>query len=412
MKIWVVNEGEHIPPLTGKGRLMRGGMLAHYFSENEDNEVTWIFSDFLHYEKKFYANKFFEKDLKKNLHLKMLHTRHAYKKNISLARIRYCRLLGRELKQEMERLEKPDVIYCSWPIIEEAYECVRYGQENGVPVVIDIRDMWPDIFIQPFHGVVRKMAGCAVNRLYGEKTRYVMQKADKVIGVVPAMVQMAGKYGRKMKESDHPVFLAYRKNAELQNPESGQEEIRRTFGLRISDFLVSYFGTVNNRVDNMDILIDAAEKNTNRDVKFIICGQGMAYEECKKRTGNLNNIIFTGLLDKTELAAVAGCSKLGLLAYRNSSDFTDALPNKFGEYLSYKLPVLTSLAGLSRQVVERENCGMYFDSAESLNEIIEKYYSDEKFLEAQSQSAWHLYQKQFDADTVYRKLLSEIEELV
>ena len=38
------------------------------------------------------------------------------------------------------------MIYVSYPIIEYAASAVKYGIKNHVPVIVDIRDLWPDIF--------------------------------------------------------------------------------------------------------------------------------------------------------------------------------------------------------------------------------------------------------------------------
>ena len=410
MNIWVVNEGEHIPELTGKGRTMRGGMLANYFSNPADNDVTWWFSTFMHYEKKYYADKQVKIDLKPNLHLKMLHSKKAYKKNISFARIKYCKLLARELKNEMAKAQKPDVIYCSWPLIEEAYECVKYGKENNIPVVIDIRDFWPDIFTQPFQGIIKKAAEVAVNLLYGKKTRYVMQNADEVVGIIPKVFNLSEKYGRQIKECDHTVYLAYQKNDD-KNITDRDKKFLNDIGIKENDFLVVYFGTVNNRVDNMNMLIEAAAENKNRNVKFVICGQGMAYDECFSKTRDMKNIIFTGLLNSKQICEIASKAKLGLLPYRDTDDFKNSLPNKFAEYLSYGLPILTSLSGFSKTVVEEKQCGMYFKDSDELNEKIQMYFEDRKLLEEQSQNALDLFNKDFSADIVYNKFLKDIENL-
>ena len=132
MNVWVVNSEEPIPEITGKGRLLRGGLIADSFSKDKKNNVIWWCSTFLHYEKEFYAQKSVNIDLKRNLHLKMLHTGKAYEKNVSIARIRYCKLLAKVFKKTIQTETKPDVIYCAWPHIELSYECVKYGKKYNI----------------------------------------------------------------------------------------------------------------------------------------------------------------------------------------------------------------------------------------------------------------------------------------
>ena len=55
-----------------------------------------------------------------------------------LTEIQYCKNIAREFRKAIEKEEKPDVIHCSWPLIELGYECVKYGRKYNIPVVLDI----------------------------------------------------------------------------------------------------------------------------------------------------------------------------------------------------------------------------------------------------------------------------------
>lgn len=411
LRIWVVNSEEPIPALTGKGRLMRGGTLAECFSSDADNDVTWWCSTFLHYEKRFYDTKPVSVDLKKNLHLRMLHTGKAYTKHISPARIRYCRLLAKELKKAIRKEENPDVIYCAWPNIEPAYECVRYGKQAGVPVVIDIRDLWPDIFVRHFRGIMKAMAGAVVNVMYGRRTRYVMRNADKVIAVHSGALELAGKYGRKTGKQDHPVYISVRRNT-LCGPELEEaESFWMSQGIVAGDFLVVYIGTITEGC-LYRLIAEAARTNHNADVKFVICGNGTYYGQCAALAKGCGRIVFPGFVNLAQMTALCKRSGLGLLPYRNRSDLVDAFPTKFSEYLSFGLPVLTTLRGASREKLEENHCGMYFNTAEELNRIIDRYASDEAFWAAQSGNARRLFEAEFNADHTYRGLLDEMRGLL
>lgn len=408
MKIWIVNEAEPIPQLNGKGRNMRAGVIADIFTEDADSDVTWWFSTFLHYEKKYYASEPVNTDLKPNLHLKMLHVKHAYRKNISLARMRYCAALAGKLKKAIRKEEKPDVILCAWPNIESAYECVRYGKENGVPVVIDIRDFWPDIFVQPFNGILKRAAKAAVNVIYGKKTRYVMQNADKVIGVIPRAIGLAEKYGRTISTRDHPVFLSYKRNVILEKELAEATEFWEERRVTPNYFIAVYVGSLTDTF-LYSVVIEAAKKNRNGKVKFVICGGGPNLSRCAEETEGCSNIIFPGYMNLPQMHALCGIAKVGLLPYKNKSDFIDSVPSKFSEYLSYGLPILTTLKGLSKAMVESENCGSYFSTADELNGLIEKYANEETFRMEQKRNSLRLFEKRFNAVDVYSGLLDEIK---
>lgn len=407
MKIWIVNSEEPIPQL--KGRLMRGGTLADCFSDDCGNDVTWWCSTFLHYEKRFYATESLSEDIKDNLHIKMLHIKKAYRKNVSFARIHYCRLLAKALKKEINAAEPPDVIFCAWPNIEPAYECVRYGKKKGIPVVIDIRDFWPDDIIALFPGFTRYAAKIAIEFLYGKMTRYVMRNADKVIGVIPNTMKLAEKYGRSMGPQDHTVYLSYKQK------KISEEEVKKAYvfweslGITPDNFIAAYVGSFTDTFLS-SLIIEAAKKNTDPTVKFVLCGDGPNRESCIEAAKDCGNILFPGYMNLPQMYALCNMAKVGLLPYRNSTSFIDSVPSKFSEYLSYGLPILTTLKGLAKTIVESENCGTFFASADELNELTIKYKKDKAFCDIQSKNAKELYEREFNAENTYKKLLNEIKE--
>src|SRR5690554_4268813 len=163
---------------------MRSGTFAKDLA-GRGHDVTWWSSTYLHYEKKYVANKFKIINLKDNFRLVLMHSRFGYKKNISLKRIKYSRDLGKIFNKESLKQKTPDIIYTSWPLIDLSYEAVNYANKHNIPVVVDIRDMWPDIFVQPFSKPLKPLIKLVVGLMYKSKTSYVMQNATNIIGVIP-----------------------------------------------------------------------------------------------------------------------------------------------------------------------------------------------------------------------------------
>jgi len=52
---------------------------------------------------------------------------------------------GRAFRRAIESAPIPDIIFCAYPTIEAAAICVASGS-NAQCGVVDLRDMWPDIF--------------------------------------------------------------------------------------------------------------------------------------------------------------------------------------------------------------------------------------------------------------------------
>ena len=100
-----------------------------------------------------------------------------------------------------------------------------------------------------------------------------------------------------------------------------------------------------------------------------------------------------------------------MLSYRNTEDFVDSLPNKFGEYLSEGLIILTSLTGASKTILEREQCGYYYKNSEELLSIVLELKSNVSQINTMKKNARNLFHKEFDASVVYSRFYSFLNEL-
>lgn len=414
MNIWIVNEGEPLPMLTGNGRMMRGGTLADYFSNEKNNHVTWWFSTFLHYEKRFYINEDKDIDLKDNLLLKLLHVKNAYKKNISIDRILYCRNLANKFKGSIKKVNTPDLIYCSWPLIELSYVCVKFGKEHNIPVIIDIRDLWPDIFIQPLPKIIKPLGKIIINLVYLKKTKFVMQNATQIIGMMPTSLSFSLSYGRLSNENDKTIYLAYKRNEFNINVKNEASSWFLSLNLPKTKLTIVYSGSINNRIDNQNsiqLLADYIVKN-DLDIKILLCGSGSYVEDLKKIIINNNKVYYLGFLCPSYLDVVLKNSSIGLLTYRNTSDFENSLPTKVGEYLSYGLPILTGLFGLSKELLEKNNAGIGYINDNDFIDKVTLLYNKTSELSKMSQNALNLYESTFNADKVYKQFTIDSEAFV
>ena len=54
-----------------------------------------------------------------------------------------------QFKKEAELdTSKPDILLTSIPSVELSQEALRYADKNKIPIVLDIRDLWPDVFVE------------------------------------------------------------------------------------------------------------------------------------------------------------------------------------------------------------------------------------------------------------------------
>ena len=54
----------------------------------------------------------------------------------------------RNLREAIAKRPPPDVIVSGMPMIEATDVLTHYAQRHGVPVVVDIRDEWPEDYVR------------------------------------------------------------------------------------------------------------------------------------------------------------------------------------------------------------------------------------------------------------------------
>ncbi|MZG56176.1 glycosyltransferase WbuB, partial [Photobacterium sp. CAIM 1937] len=114
-----------------------------------------------------------------NLSMIFLHSEIEYKKNISIKRIINHRQVGVEFFNQSKDKVKPDLIFCAYPTIDLAYEVTKFGKENNIKTIIDIRDLWPDIFVDAIPKPFKPFGSFLLSPLI-KKSKYIFSNCDAI----------------------------------------------------------------------------------------------------------------------------------------------------------------------------------------------------------------------------------------
>lgn len=402
MNIWLLQASEPMPIVNKKERLLRMGMLAEELSKR-GHQITWFSNTFDHYLKK----QLFDRDtivkVKKNYDIYLIHGP-KYKKNISISRIINHKLIARRFRRMARKMEKPDLIYVSFPTIDYAEEAVKYGKKYGVPVIVDVRDLWPDIFNHNLSGIIKMLAQPYIKWL-DNKTKKIMKDAFAIHSISQAMLDWGLQKGqRNQGKYDRYFYLGYQKKENFEKLET--EMIDK------SQFNLSFFATINNQF-NYELILKLAENLQQKDTNIIlnICGDGPQFKELKQKASHYDNIKLFGWVNKDGIHHILQNSKLGLAPYKNTFDFQMSVSNKFAEYLSYGLPVVMTVDGYMKSLLEKNECGISSQNVEELCKFILALKKDEKIYQQMSQNAKTLYEKNFVAEKVYQELADFLEKI-
>ncbi len=412
MHIWLVQTWEPNPVDDANGRKWRTGILADRLVK-KGHTVTWFASNFAHNTKSFRREFPGEIVVSKNLTIWLLNAK-GYDRHVSWKRIKDHELVATEFAKVSRSLEKPDLIVASYPTIEICKEASSFAKEFDVPILIDIRDQYPDLFWENKSGLKRMLIkiGCS---LYGiqKKARYALSRSDGITANGPEVLNWGLKYATRNASSyDKTLFMSYEGNQ--IEPKEKQEIVKfwnSSYGISQEDKIVVYAGMLGQTID-FETISEAAKQLPN--VKFVICGGGDELSKFQEIVKTIPNCILTGWLESNKIQVLLDIANIGLLPYKPSSNFELGITNKPVEYLSHGLPILTTLQkGVLVDILKSYNAGYtyLYQDTNHLVKIIQDILDDPNLAQRLSHNARLVFNENFHPEIVYETWIALIEAL-
>lgn len=412
--MWLIKTGEPLPGDSNSGRLYRTGLLANELARR-GHDVTWWGSTFDHVSKRHRSQGLSEQAVSSHLRVVQLHGR-AYRRHISLSRLLNHREEARAFAREARTRASPDLIVCAYPTIDLSVEAVLYGRDRGVPVVLDVRDLWPDIFLDLAPPPLRPVARLVLGSLFQAKA-YAFSNADAVAATSDGLVDWGvAAAGRRRSRHDRAFPHGYPQQA---GSDSELDDARVTwlqrFGGRMPSNIACFFGNFSNHVLDLRTVVRAAGllDAAGDSVVFVLCGTGPSWERVRESAAGLGNVILPGRVSMPEIRVLMENAALGLIPYQSRWDFRLTLPNKVGEFLSAGLPIVTCLGGELARLVAQCDCGFVYDwqSAEGLVRAIREITGSPETRARMQANAIEVFRDRFAAERVYADFAAHLEEI-
>lgn len=414
MNIWLITIGEPIPHETNKLRLHRTGIFAKHISENSNHNITWWTSAFNHFTKEHIFSA--TKDFYVNPQLRVVALKgKGYKKNISIERIIDHQQIANEFKLRARLEIKPDVIVASFPTLGLCVASIEFAKENHIPILIDYRDMWPEVFTDIIPNKLKPIGKLILHKLFN-KTSKMFKDASGIIGITDPFLNIALQKAKRQKNNFDAVFpLAYLSNQFSKDEYDNAIQYWKNINIsKEKDCLrICFLGTIGHQFD-FETIIEVAQnwENEGKKIQFVMCGTGDRLDELKEATSNLNNIIFPGYANAAQIKVLMEVSDVGLCPYYPKEAFLNSIPGKAIEYLSGGLPLLCSLdKGLLGNLVKENNIGFNYVSGDtnSLVQAINDFFNNEQDQIIYQENILRLFHENFDATSVYHKYMKHLE---
>lgn len=409
MKVWLITVGEPLPIEGAQKRKWRTGYLAELLA-GRGHEVTWWTSSVNHFTKEFFCRGNLRVPAGERLTVQFLDGR-LYRSNVSLARFVNHREIAREFDRLAPAQDRPDLILCSLPTLELSASAVAYGHRHGVPVLLDVRDLWPDEFVNLLPKSVRFLGPLLFAPLYRDARR-ALEGADGIVAISQTYLDWGlGFAGREQGRCDAVFTHGYPVTHPCEEEVEAAGGRLRARGIDPARPFFLFLGTFVGSID-LGTVIEAARRLLGEGVtpQFVLCGSGMREAEWKAAAEGVDNVLFPGWVDVPEIAWLSRHAVAGLGAYKAGALMS--LTNKIFEYMSAGLPILLSLPGeAARVVVDDGGCGLFYTPGDpaSLATAVKRMLDHPDERNQMAAAARALFERDFSAATVYNRMADFLE---
>jgi glycosyltransferase involved in cell wall biosynthesis len=399
MRVWIITVGEPLPRYSPADRTWRSGYLARLLAQR-GHDTTWWVSSFDHFRKVQLEPDSRRVPLEDNLALQFLWGRD-YRRNVSLDRFLNHRENAREFRRIARAYPRPDVVLCSFPTIELSLEAARFGREMGVPVALDIRDLWPDEMLDRVPRLARPLGRLLLAPLYASARR-ALRDATSLVAISENFLEWGlERAGRARAPLDRVIPMGYTGALDAVAVDDTVREKLAVLGIDARKRIFWFSGTFTGNLDLGTVIEAARLLLADTDIQFVFCGSGERDAEWRAQARGLPNVIFTGWAVASELAHLSQIAWAGLGAYSAQARMSN--PNKVFEYMSAGLPILLSLGGETRALIEDNDAGAGYAAgdAASVAAAVRRLARDPELRARQSANARRLFMQRFSPQTLY-----------
>jgi glycosyltransferase involved in cell wall biosynthesis len=284
---------------------------------------------------------------------------------------------------------RPDVVYATSPPLTMALPALAVAACRRVPLVWEVRDLWPEAPIQM--GALRNPL---LRRAARALERFVYRRATRLIALSPGI--RAGMIAAGAP-AERVALVPNASDLDLFRPAPVPGRFR-----------VSYFGTMG-EANDLTAAVEAARLLP--DVEFLLVGDGKRRAELERAAPP--NVVFHGPASgKEEVAELAARSSACLTLFKDVPVLATNSPNKLFDTFAAGRPAIVNMDGWMRELVEGNDAGIYVRAgdARQLAERIAWLREHPERAERMGRNARALAERDFDRDELAARVLEVLEE--
>jgi glycosyltransferase involved in cell wall biosynthesis len=245
---------------------------------------------------------------------------------------------------------KYDVVYATSPPFFVGAAGLWLSRWKNAKFVFEVRDVWPQSAVElgELHNpLIIRLAEWLENAFY--------EKAERIIAVTQGIYDTLAKRGfsppklRLVLNGTNTEVFANRGN-----------HLKARLGLQ-DKFTVLYAG-IFGIAQGMEQLVDLVEcLKSNSDVHFLFIGEGPLKQKVieLKEEMFLSNLTLLDEIARENIADYISAADCCLVPLKNKPLFLGALPSKMFDFMACEKPVIVSVDGEAKRVVEESGAGIF-----------------------------------------------------
>ncbi|WP_025762669.1 glycosyltransferase family 4 protein [Dyadobacter tibetensis] len=303
-----------------------------------------------------------------------------------------------------------DVVIATSPPLVLGTVAVFLGFFRRVPVIFEIRDLWPESAIEI--GVLKP--GLLVSFAF-RLEKWIYNRSSLLVVLTPAfgrwLLERKGIMASKIRCIPNAADLELTR---ALVPSFHRERFRSLHDLE-DRFVVVYVGA-HGMANNLGVLLNWAEKLMDTPFLLLLIGDGREkeslMEEAERR--RIINIRFISTLPKRQVMEYIMASDMGLSTLKPLPIFHTIFSNKTFDYMACRIPVLMTIDGISRELIEKAQAGVYVDirEPERMEATIRACMAEREKLKIWGDNGYHYVEKYYNRRHLALEYLIRIQSVV
>lgn len=271
---------------------------------------------------------------------------------------------------------------------------VWFAGRRKIPHYLYVQDLWPENVIM-MTGIRNKLVIGSIDKM----VKYIYRHSTKIYATSPSFVKEIQKKTSEPEKVEY--WPQYAEDFYKPVSEPDVDEIPKD-----SSFKIIFTGNIG-YAQGLQILPQTAEHLKDKNVKFVIVGNGRYKDEMVKEIKTLcveDKFILIDRKPAEEIPKYLGACDIAFVSFADNDLFLKTIPAKLQSYMACAMPVLAVAGGETQRIIEESGCGKAIRTSnpvEVANMIVQMMKDDLSEYEVASLT---YYNKHFDKNVVMKMI--------